>query len=209
MVPLNMPNCSKSEDHVLALHPPPQRIPHILFPWAHVGSEQPYTESGISFQCERRQTPTHGIGWFWDCRIVLMPSGSCPVRYFTLEEETGTKAKNAQNTLKMRLLVAMAVMLIVNPHHCIWKQKRRWFKAAGGSAMGMLWPSEDTWRDGRHCEVLLLAGTSYGSTPSHGCFRAAACLSAAKAWMPPKQGPHHCTLLSSSFGHHTVKWVQW
>lgn len=90
-------------------------------------------------------------------------------------------------------------MLIINPHHHIWKRKRRWFKAAGVSAMGMLCPSEDTWRDGRHHEVLLLAGTSYGTTPSHGCFAAQACLdmdtfccqgmNAPKARTPPLHPP--------------------
>lgn len=56
-----------------------------------------------------------------------------------------------------------------------------------------------TWGDGRCCEALLLAGTSYGSAPSHRCSGAPTCLyldpfccqgmSAPKAGTPPLHPP--------------------
>lgn len=118
------------------------------------GSEHPDAELRVSFQGgRRRQTPTCTVGWLWDClhrqgsartgRALPMLSGSNMVRYLALEEGTGTKVKNAENALKMRLPVAMAVIFLVTLHRRRRKKKRGWFKAAGGSAMGVPWPSED------------------------------------------------------------------
>lgn len=67
----------------------------------------------------------------------------------------------------------MAVILLTTLQ---LKEKKRWFKAARGSAMGISWSSDDKWGDSRCCKGRLQAGTGYDSAPSHRCFGALACL---------------------------------
>lgn len=64
-----------------------------------------------------------------------------------------------------------------NPHYTTMLQlKEKWFKAPTGSAMGILWSSDNIWGDSRCCQGHLQTGTGYDTAPSHRCFGALACL---------------------------------